>query len=205
MQTQLYALSSCCRLNNPPPTPKSAHAYLREPPRHWPGELGLLRVASTTNCLVNATADRSSYPEQSTPDISAPPYFLHDRAHPVRVPRTDLLGLASGCGTIRQRPNMLGRKWTDADSSTRQEFPGDAAKETIPAWPLDTEWPTRLGDHPDQAKHARIRVNLALIWLSVMGMWLSFPVIDLEESTSRLGLVLLVGSSKQSPEIFARY
>lgn len=205
MQTQLYALSSCCRLNNPPLTPNSAHAYSRESPNHWAGKLELFRVALTTSCLLNATADGSSDPEQSTPDTSPPPCFLHNRAYPVSVPRTDFLGLASGCGSIRERPNMLGHKLTDADSSTRQEFPGEAAKETIPAWPLDTEWPIRLGKHPDQAKHVRIRVILALVWLSVMGMWMSFPVVDLEESTSRLGLVLLVGSSKHSPEIVTGY
>lgn len=86
---------------------------------------------------------------------------------------------------------MLGHKLTDADSSTRQEFPSEATKETIPAWPLDTEWPIRLGGRPEQAKNLRIRVILALVWLSVMGMWLSFPVVDLKESTSRLGSVLL--------------
>lgn len=86
---------------------------------------------------------------------------------------------------------MLGPKLTDAGSSTRQDFPEVAAKEYIPAWPLDTEWPIRLGEQPEQANLVRIRVILSLVWLSVMGMWLSFPVVDLEESTSRLGLVLL--------------
>lgn len=92
---------------------------------------------------------------------------------------------------------MLGHKSTDAFQSIRQEFTDEAPKDTGPAWALDADPRIIPGERSEQKKHVQIRVILGfLVWSSVAGMWFSFPVMDLEESTSRLGPVLLVGSIK---------
>lgn len=90
---------------------------------------------------------------------------------------------------------MLGHESKDSFQFTRQNFTHEASKDTGRAWALDADLTIRPGERSEQKKLVQIRVILGfLVWLSVAGMWFSFPVVDLEESTSRLGPVLLVGS-----------
>lgn len=128
-------------------------------------------------------------------DVPPPRYFLRDRIHISRRYQNRPLALASSYFSIRERPNMLGHESKDAFQFTRQNFTHEASKDTGPAWALDADLTIRPGERSEQKKLVQIRVILGfLVWLSVAGTWFSFPVVGLEESTSRLGPVLLVGS-----------
>lgn len=116
------------------------------------------------------------------------------------------MGLAGGYHNIRERPNMPGHKSNNALPSAREKLLDEVSNDAVPAWPLDADSPIRLGQTPEQEKHVQIRLILIiLVWMSVTGMWISFPVVDLKESKSPLGPALLVGSSEHSQEAGAGY
>lgn len=93
------SLPFSCRLSNLLSTPNRANVHLTEPLYHWNKEHELPSLASTPSCSVNATADRSSNPEQSTHDTSPPPLFPSRSSPPSRRSQNRLGG---ACWRLRQ-------------------------------------------------------------------------------------------------------
>lgn len=103
------SLPFSCRLKNLPPTPNRANVHLTEPLHHWNKELELPSLASTPSCSVNATADRSSNPEQSTHETSPPPLFPSRSSPPSRRSQNRLGG---ACWRLRQHSKAAQHAWT---------------------------------------------------------------------------------------------